>query len=127
MGLDSFFFRVEKKQEGYFRKLNFLLTYFDVGQDDNCEEIPISEEEFSEFVADLKCELTLYKERRAKDSSAILDPINPKFRAKEVFFGGSTSYDSSYWDSLRQVYSWANSLLISFDWEAHTLIFQNWW
>ena len=55
------------------------------------------------------------------------EPINPKFRAKEVFFGGSTSYDSSYWDSLRQVYSWANSLLISFDWEVYTLIFQNWW
>ena len=130
MGLDIDFNEVKRKPVGYFRKVNFILTYFDVEDEQNCEDIPISKEKFAEFVADLKCELTLYKERKPKDNpddDAELEPINPKLRTKEVCFGGSTAYNSDYWEDVKGVYAWAKEQLESFDWENSKMVLNCWW
>lgn len=130
MGLDIDFYEVKRKPVGYFRKVNFILTYFDVEDEQNCEDIPISKEKFAEFVADLKCELTLYKERKPKDNpddDAELEPINPKLRIKEVSFGGSTVYNPDYWEDVKDVYAWAKEQLESFDWENSKIVLNCWW
>ena len=130
MGLDIEFYKRSTESVGYFRKVNFILTYFDVEDEQNCEDIRISKEKFTEFVADLKCELTLYNERKPKNDpneNAELEPINPKLRTKEVCFGGSTAYHSDYWEDVKEVYAWAKEQLESFDWVNYTMILNCWW
>lgn len=130
MGLDIDFYKVKKESVGYFRKVNFILTYFEVESDQDCEDIPVSKEKSAEFVADLKCELKLYNERKPKDNpeeDAELEPINPKLRTKEVFFGGSTAYYPDYWEEVKDVYTWAKGQLESFDWDNYKMILNCWW
>lgn len=130
MGLDIDFYKVKKESVGYFRKVNFILTYFEVEGEQDCEDIPVSKEKLAEFVADLKCELTLYNERKPKDNpdeDAELEPINPKLRTKEVFFGGSTAYYPDYWEDAKWVYTWAKGQLESFDWDNYKMILNCWW
>lgn len=130
MGLDIEFYKVKKESVGYFRKVNFILTYFEVEDDQNDEDIIVSKEKLSEFVADLKCELTLYNERKPKDDlneDAELEPINPKLRTKEVFFGGSTAYSPEYWEDVKSVYDWAKGQLESFDWDNYAMALNCWW
>ena len=130
MGLDIHFYEVKIESVGYFRKVNFILTYFDVEDEQNCENIRISKEKFTEFVADLKCELTLYNERKPKDNpneNAELEPINPKLRTKEVCFGGSTAYYPDYWEDVKEVYAWAKEQLESFDWDNYKMVLNCWW
>lgn len=130
MGLDIDFYKVKRESVGYFRKVNFILTYFEVEDEQNCEDIPVPKEKLSEFVADLKCELTLYKERKPKDNPdevAELEPINPKLRTKKVFFGGCTAYYPDYWEEVKEVYTWAKGQLESFDWDNYKMILNCWW
>ena len=130
MGLDIDFYKVKRESVGYFRKVNFILTYFEVEGDQDCVDIFVSKEKFAEFVADLKCELTLYNERKPKDNpdeDAELEPINPKLRTKEVFFGGCTAYHPDYWEDVKEVYTWAKGQLESFDWENCKMVLNCWW
>lgn len=130
MGLDIDFYKVKKESVGYFRKVNFILTYFEVESDQDCEDIPVSKDKLAEFVADLKRELMLYNERKPKnnpDDDAELEPINPKLRTKEVFFGGSTAYYPDYWEEVKEVYTWAKGQLESFDWDNYKMILNCWW
>lgn len=130
MGLDIDFYKVKKESVGYFRKVNFILTYFEVESDQDCEDIPVSKDKLAEFVADLKRELMLYNERKPKDNpddDAELEPINPKLRTKEVFFGGSTAYYPDYWEEVKEVYTWAKGQLESFDWDNYKMILNCWW
>lgn len=130
MGLDIGFYKVRKEFVGYFRKVNFILTYFEVEDEQDCEDIPVSKEKFAEFVADLKCELMLYNERKPKDDpneDAELEPINSKLRTKEVFFGGSTAYYPDYWEEVKRVYTWAKEQLESFDWDNYKMVLNCWW
>lgn len=131
MGLDIEFYKVKQESVGYFRKVNFILTYFEVEDDQNCEDIIVSKDKFAEFVSDLKCELLLYEERKPKndnpDADAELEPINPKLRTKEVCFGGSTAYYPDYWEDVKYVYNWAKGQLESFDWDNYTMDLNCWW
>lgn len=130
MGLDIDFYKVKKESVGYFRKVNFILTYFEVEGEQDCEDIPVSKEKFAEFVADLKCELTLYNERKPKDNpneDSELEPVNPKLRTKEVCFGGSTAYYPYYWEDVKEVYTWAKGQLESFDWDNYKMVLNCWW
>lgn len=130
MGLDIEFFKVREESVGYFRKVNFILTYFEVEDEHDCEDIPVSKEKFAEFVSDLKCELMLYYTRKIKDNpgeDAELEPINPKLRTKVVSFGGRTAYYQEYWEYVKEVYSWAKEQLESFDWDNYKMVLNCWW
>lgn len=129
MGLDISFYKFKREEIGYFRKVNFILTYFDVDHDMNGEDIIVSKEKLAEFVADLKCELVQYEDRASKQSGddIELEPINPKLRTKEVFFGGSTAYYPEYWEDLKEAYNWAKGQLESFDWDNYTMALNCWW
>lgn len=123
MGLDINFYAVKKTEIGSFRKVNFILTYFDIEEEDNAKDIVISKEQLGEFVAELRCELA----QQNNFPSCRDAPVNPKFRSKEVFYGGSTAYDERYWDDLADVYKWANGILNSFNWEECELVINAWW
>lgn len=126
MGLDISFYSVKRDEVGYFRKVNFILTYFDVDKD--CVDIGIDREKFAEFVSDLSIELK-YRESKIHElqDGGEMPPINPKFNTCEVFFGGSTSYDGFYWADMQRVYDWAFDTLNSFDWDGHRLVLNCWW
>lgn len=121
MGLDINFYSVKKKSIGYFRKVNFLLTYFNITEEQNAQDIPISKEELCNFAADLKCELVQHK-FPCEDS-----PINPAFQCTSVYFGGSVGYNESYWEDLKQTYEWATKTLKEFDWDNDELVINAWW
>lgn len=110
MGLDIVF-RARSKFDprystkvGYFGKINFILTYFNIDDGKNCSTIEVSRDQFHAFVNDLRKELIQHK------SSETCNLISTKFKTKQVFFGGSTEYDNTYWEDMMSVYSWANEL-----------------
>lgn len=123
MGLDIVFHAQSKldsryrKEVGYFSKVNFLLTYFDVGDDHSCDIVAIPRNRLYELVSDLCRELERHSTYKTTE------PDNPKLKTKKVFFGGSVEYDDSYWHELQYVYDWAKELSEdpSFDWERDNL------
>lgn len=110
MGLNITFSSVKKTDIASFGKLNFILTYFGINESDNCKGIVISYERFRGFVNDLISELMQHK------YPCTDEPVNPKFRFKNVSFGGSTTYDETYWENLRSVYDWAEFAIKTFNW-----------
>ena len=128
MGLDISFYSVKRDKVGYFRKVNFFLTYFNVDEDKDCVDIILDREKFAEFVADLKCELLQYDSRKSQYPDSVeMPPVNTKFYTCEVCFGGSTLYDKFYWGDMQRVYDWAINILRDFDWDGHRLVLNCWW
>lgn len=129
MGLDVVF-RARSKfdprystEVGYFGKVNFILTYFNISDDMNCTSIEVSHEQLHIFVNDLHKELVQHKVNKT------CNPISQKFTTKQVFFGGSTEYDNSYWEGMMSVYNWAKQLdtANTFDWGKDNLeMFISW-
>lgn len=128
MGLDISFDSVKRTEVGYFRKVNFILTYFNVTDNYNCVDIEVTREDLAEFVADLKCELLQLDTRRQQYPDSVeIPPINPRLYSCEVPFGGSTLYDKFYWGDLQRAYDWAINVLKEFDWDGHKLVLNcNW-
>lgn len=130
MGLDITFYKENKfdtdshEEVGYFRKVNFLLTYFNATkEEDNCRKIYITKDEFKQFIADLNDELA----NRNHDS---LDgPINEKLKTVYVFFGGPVDYDEWYWEDVKAVRNWAQEFIEgdNIDWENDNLYMIAWW
>ena len=129
MGLDVVF-RARSKfdrrysiEVGYFGKVNFILTYFTISDDMNCSTIEVSHDQLHRFVNDLHKELVQHKVNKT------CNPISQKFTTKQVFFGGSTEYDNSYWEDMMSVYNWAKQLDTTnmFDWKKDNLeMFISW-
>ena len=88
MGLDINFYRQNKSDHddydevGYFRKVNFLLTYFDVHENDNCTDIPITKDQIESLAQDTNAEL-IHKNLDVDNK----EPLNESLRTKKVFFG----------------------------------------
>lgn len=123
MALDVSFYEITKHELSYFRKVNFFLTYFGIADEQNGEDVQISKDELAGFVADLKCELMLYKDRRAKtpDDVVEIEPINPRFRT------AYTTYGEDYWDDLKHAKRSCENILRDFDWENSKLVINCWW
>lgn len=127
MGLDISFYKQRKgdyndshEEVGYFRKVNFIVRYFNLGEDDDGRDIELRKDVFSKFVNDLKVELESRTELQG-------EPVNKDLMPIRVFFGGSTECDSYYWEDVKFVYAWADSLLREFDWENNVLLLNCWW
>lgn len=86
---------------GYFRKVNFLMSFFDY--DGNCEYKEIA-----------KCELEDLRDACAEISK--MEPIN-KERCAELlptqsgFFFGNTDYDQWYFNDVKEVFEWVDGVL----------------
>ena len=129
MGLDvvfrarSKFDRRYSTEVGYFGKVNFILTYFNISDDMNCTSVEVSHDQLHAFVNDLHKELIQHKANKT------CKPVSLKFTTKQVFFGGSTEYGNVYWKDMMSVYNWAKRIDTdhTFDWDKDNLeMFISW-
>lgn len=106
MGLDISFNRHSSSEVGYFRKVNFLVQFFE-NKGLNVEEqkpLIIYKEDAEELL--LKCEQVL----KDKSKGPELLPT------REGFFFGSTDYNDYYYDSVLEVSKFIkDKLLPTFD------------
>lgn len=129
MGLDISFYKESKLDPryyndiGYFRKVNFLLKYFNADKDeDNCRKIYITKEMLEQLVADTNAEIIHHNLDIDGDV-----PMNEKLQTTEVFFGGSIEYDECYWNNIENVRDWANKTLKDVDWDKDNFYMIAWW
>ena len=136
MGLDITFYTKLKHQTAYnssdlryFRKVYFLITYFNVEDDDNCVPIKLIKEKIEEFYEDMRKELaTDHGEILPKISeNRIVRPNNERFFTKE--HGWLSDYDGLYWSDFRQTYIFISNLLKHnlVDWDNEDLYMCCWW
>jgi len=93
MGLDIFINKVKTKRLGYFRKVNFLVKYFqDLGFDVQ-NQTPFTFDK--EIARDLlnRCKQVLKDHSKAEELLPTMDG----------FFFGSTEYDGYYFDNVKLV------------------------
>jgi hypothetical protein len=106
MGLDIFFDKRSKLNIGYFRKVNFLVSFFEnLGYNlDNCVPIKIKKEDIVELIS--LCSQVLKNHDKAEE----LLPTH------SGFFFGSTEYDDMYFEDVFEVYKYCQfELLPEFD------------
>lgn len=100
MGLDLYFER--RKTVGYFRKVNFLVGFFEnLGLNvENQDSIYVSKENVLELIE--RCKLVLENRSLAE----VLLPVT------EGFFFGSTDYDNHYFNDVKDVLEYCNETLL---------------
>lgn len=106
MGLDIFITRKKRSQIGYFRKVNFLVRFFEKRGFDVEHQTPlaIKKEDVEELLS--KCEEVLKDPPRG---SELLPTMSG-------FFFGSTKYDEYYYEDVKSVRDYIkNKLLPEFD------------
>ena len=110
MGLDiSFYKRTKEETEeiGYFRKVNFLIPFFEerTGEEiENCELVYITEEDIEELI------------RRCKEVLDNHEEANILLPTTTGFFYGSDEYDEYYFDNVQEVLDYCqNNLFPMFD------------
>lgn len=120
MGLDIFFTKKKETSIGYFRKVNFLVSYFaDLGFDvENQTPFEISKEDAEVLLS--RCKQVLKNHNLAEKLLPTMDG----------FFFGCTSYDESYFDDVKKVRDYVkNELLPKFDEleEGEKIYFETWY
>ena len=106
MGLDIYFTKKRSEQIGYFRKVNFLVKYFEDTCNLNVEnQIPLRV--YREDIEKLKNRC-----RKVLDDHSIVKEILPTV---DGFFFGSTNYDEYYFRDVQEVYDYCLRLLDMFD------------
>ena len=136
MGLDITFYKRSKldprykEKVGYFRKVNCILTYFGIEENDNCSSVVIPKEKFEQFRDDLKKELGSHKGIHLPtewNDHICIKPNNEKLNTMPVFFGGNFEYDGSYWNNIRSLYRFTINVIKEIDWDKDTLEVYCWW
>lgn len=119
MGLDLYIEKVSRKELAYFRKVNFLIPFFERffnTEIENLEDLKITKESIKELKD--RCEHILHDHTLAKD----LLPT------RGGFFFGSVSYDNNYYKDVETVLKTCDKLLLEFDnlKEDEFIIFRIW-
>lgn len=127
MGLDIFFYKLKRadyennknnkeklteNELGYFRKVNFLVGFFDY--EDNCSYKVIDKDELQALKE--CCESVLHKE----DDPAEVLPT------QEGFFFGSTDYDEYYYEDVEVVLAWVENVLAQLE-DDEIVLMWCWW
>jgi hypothetical protein len=101
---------------GSFRKVNFLVAFFDYW--DNCQFKEITLDEIKELLA--RCRAIL--KHKSKKKAEYLLPTT------SGFFFGSTEYDKWYFEDVKEVREWAKSVIKADDGDADNLyLMWCWW
>ena len=103
----------------YFRKVNFLLPYFNY--EENCSEIVIDKCEVEELIED--CERVLAA-KDADEAESVADELLP---TEAGFFFGNTDYDERYFNDVREVADKFTEILDTFDFDENELVMSCWW
>lgn len=104
MGLDIYFQKVARKEIGYFRKVNFLVKFFE----DTCDYDVASQDDLilnKDVVEDL-----LDRCNKVLDKPSLAEELLPTCSG---FFFGSTDYDDSYYLSVTRVKKYIEEKLLS--------------
>lgn len=102
MGLDIYFEKRKTAGIGYFRKVNFLVKYFeDLGFDvENQTPLRITKDQVRELRNRCQCVL---------DDHDLAEELLPTM---DVFFFGSTEYDEYYFKNVKEVLDYCNDELL---------------
>ena len=103
----------------YFRKVNFLLPYFNY--EENCSEIVIDKCEVEELVDDCKRVLAA---KDTDEAESVADELLP---TEAGFFFGNTDYDEWYFNDVREVADKLTEILDTFDFDENELVMSCWW
>ena len=103
----------------YFRKVNFLLPYFNY--EENCSEVVIDKYEVEELIVDCKRVLA------AKDTDEAESVANEFLPTEEGFFFGNTDYDEWYFKDVQEVMDKFTEILDTFDFDENELVMSCWW
>ena len=103
---------------GYFRKVNFLVKFFDY--EENCEDKEITIEEVTDLLERCK---EILKHNSKKKAEALLP-------TQSGFFFGSTDYDEWYFSDVKEVRDWCKGIIASVKdhpTEDYILLMNCWW
>ena len=119
MGLELYIEKIARKELAYFRKVNFLIPFFEnyySSKINNLEDFEITKSSILELKD--RCEQVLNDRTLAKD----LLPTHGGF------FFGNINYDEYYYDDVVDVLENCNALLPEFDnlKEDESIIFKIW-
>jgi hypothetical protein len=120
MGLDLFIEKVSRKELAYFRKVNFLIPFFENYFNtklENLKDLEITRESIEELKN--RCESILKDHTLAKD----LLPT------KSGFFFGNTDYDDDYYGKVKLTLQYCEAILVQFNCikEDETIVFNFWY
>ena len=120
MGLDIFVTKVKHREIGYFRKVNFLVAFFEKKGFDVQRQAPFAfDRTVAEELLDL-CNQVLADHDKAEELLPTMDG----------FFFGSTEYNEYYFEDVELVRDWVkNTLIPEFDTigENEYIEFSTWW
>lgn len=90
------------REIGYFYKVKFLLTYFNINDKECSRTIDVTHDQLHTFVEDLKKEIENFN-----NSNYYYTPDNIKFLIKKPNSSEYcySCYDYSYWEDLKNVYN----------------------
>lgn len=108
-----------EREIGYFRKVNFLIPYFDY--EDDCSDKVISKGEIEALIDDCKRVLA---ERDREDREDVVRDILP---TQCGFFFGSTAYDDYYFNDVEDVLDTFTKILDDVDFDTEDVIMYCWW
>ena len=103
----------------YFRKVNFLLPYFNY--EENCSEVVIDKCEVEELIGYCKRVIN------AKDTDIAESIANELLPTEAGFFFGNTDYDEWYFKDVQEVMDKFTEILNDFDFDENELIMDCWW
>ena len=103
----------------YFRKVNFLIPFFDY--EDDCSYVEIDKEQVEKLVK--TCDLVLKcKPQEGKNlTKKAKDEVRTLLPTTDGFFFGSTDYDDWYFEDVKYVKDTFSELLKTFNWEENAL------
>lgn len=137
MGLDQYIYKTERKDVGYFRKVNFLQGYFErkEGDDINCKYIPFTKEDFNVIMdscLQIMEHVTYEKDNTEEEPKITFTPKAVEL-AKELlpvqggFFYGSYEYDEYYFYDIKYVYDSLNKLKEEYDLNTDEFEYSCWY
>ena len=102
-----------RKEVAYFRKVNFLVEYFEYGED--CSYQEITKEQVIELLE--RCNQVL-------EDNSLCGELLP---TRPGFFFGSTDYDEWYFDKVQNVKETFERLLEETNWDDEIVEMYCWW
>lgn len=102
MGLDLFFSKTRTDELGYFRKVNFLVKYFEGLGFDVEDQIPININKYDAEDLLNRCDLVLEEPDKAPELLPTMDG----------FFFGNTDYNEHYFYDVKKVRDFLKDILI---------------
>lgn len=101
------------KEVAYFRKVNFLLPFFEYGE--NCSRLEIDGYKIDELL--VKCKQVL-------EDHSLAEELLP---TQGGFFFGNTEYNDWYFDDVKEVYDKFSEIAEDFNSDEDMLVMVCWW